>query len=96
MLFHCICATKLSRVDRTDFFGSLVKNSVFINLNKILQLWCEWDLNGFYLEPRKRVMVPSVEYADPGNDDNVDEDINMLAFFDLLTAVSNRAFIVEH
>ncbi|VDK76550.1 unnamed protein product [Onchocerca ochengi] len=54
-------------------------------VEKIIKLWSEWDVNGFYFEPKRRNMIPSTDYADPGNDDSIDEDVNMLAFFDLLT-----------
>lgn len=49
-------------------------------------------MNGFYLEPRRRSVIPTTDYSDPGNGDNVDEDINMLAFFDLLTTVRGKFF----
>uniref|UniRef100_A0A915PM72 Uncharacterized protein n=1 Tax=Setaria digitata TaxID=48799 RepID=A0A915PM72_9BILA len=66
-------------------YSSLNRLLFSSGVEKIIKLWSGWDLNGFYLEPKRRNMIPSTDYADPGNDDSVDEDINMLAFFDLLT-----------
>lgn len=58
-----------------------------------IQLWSAWDGNGFYLEPRRRNIIPNTDYSDPGNGDSVDEDINMLSFFDLLTTVRGKFFL---
>ncbi|EFO16437.2 WD-repeat protein 22 [Loa loa] len=66
-------------------YSSLNRLLFSSGVEKIIKLWSAWDLNGFYLEPRRRSIIPSTDYSDPGNGDSVDEDINMLAFFDLLT-----------
>ncbi|MCP9262813.1 DDB1-and CUL4-associated factor 5 [Dirofilaria immitis] len=43
-------------------------------VEKIIKLWSEWNVNGFYFEPKRRNMLPGTDYADPGNDDSIDED----------------------
>ncbi|VDM06811.1 unnamed protein product [Wuchereria bancrofti] len=66
-------------------YSSLNRLLFSSGVEKIIKLWSAWNLNGFYLEPKRRSVIPSTDYSDPGNGDSVDEDINMLAFFDLLT-----------
>lgn len=67
----------------------------FCTRDSFIKLWSAWDLNGFYLEPRRRSIIPSTDYSDPGNGESVDEDVNMLAFFDLLTTVRGKFFLLH-
>ncbi|CAG9538430.1 unnamed protein product [Cercopithifilaria johnstoni] len=66
-------------------YSSLNRLLFSSGVEKIIKLWSAWDGNGFYLEPKRRNIIPSADYSDPGNGDSVDEDLNMLSFFDLLT-----------
>ena len=44
-------------------------------------------MSGAYYDPIRRNLLMDRHVLDPRNDDSVDEDLSMLAFFDNLTAV---------
>lgn len=55
-------------------------------VEKIIKVWSEWDLSGYYHDPvRRSMLVRRRRPSDMRNDDSVEEDLDMLAFFDLLT-----------
>ncbi|VDM42350.1 unnamed protein product [Toxocara canis] len=54
-------------------------------VEKIIKLWSAWELQGYYSNPIRRSMLTRPVMGEPRNDDSIEEDLNMLAFFDLLT-----------
>lgn len=53
----------------------------------LLKVWSGLELRGYYNNPVRRSMLSRPLTGEPRNDDSTEEDLNMLAFFDLLTTV---------
>uniref|UniRef100_F1KY40 DDB1-and CUL4-associated factor 5 n=1 Tax=Ascaris suum TaxID=6253 RepID=F1KY40_ASCSU len=54
-------------------------------VEKIIKVWSGLELRGYYNNPVRRSMLSRPLTGEPRNDDSTEEDLNMLAFFDLLT-----------